>query len=120
MLEVRNASVLLIIIVDILTLYLYQQYFYYRQRLNIPLSYAIDKKETVNKYQKIQKENQRLTRELKETENKLVTVELENRNLILKTKNLVKVLTEMGYQSEKIDEICDDDIPQDSGIDSSR
>lgn len=47
-------------------------------------------------------------------------MELENRNLILKTKNLVKVLTEMGYQSEKIDEICDDDIPQDSGIDSSR
>lgn len=63
--EVRNASVLLIIIVDILSLYLYQQYFYYRQKLNIPLSYAIDKKETVNKYQKIQKRKSKTNKRIK-------------------------------------------------------
>ncbi|KAI8424267.1 hypothetical protein MSG28_002826 [Choristoneura fumiferana] len=90
-----------------------------RQKLNIPLSYIIDNKGIISKYQEIEKQNQRLERELKETENKLVTVELENHNLILKTKNLIKVLTELGYQKEQINEICKDDIPQDGGIDSS-
>lgn len=65
-----------------------------------------------------------MVKDLRRMENRLVTTEVEIRNKNEKIVNLIKHLSDIGYESERINQICeseyDNDMPTDGGGDALR
>lgn len=93
--------------------------------MNIPPDQKISTTGIMKKIRNIEQNNSQLTKELHKAENTLITSELENHNLRNRVSKLIKLLNKMGYNQNKIDEICDNDevdderMPQDGGGEAS-
>lgn len=97
----------------------------FRRKIKIPPDQKVSTTGVMKKIRNIEQNNSHLTKELRKAENTLITSQLENHNLRKRVSTLIKLLNNMGYNQNKIDEICNNNgsdnegMPQDGGGEAS-
>ncbi|XP_059052822.1 centrosomal protein cep290 [Achroia grisella] len=80
-----------------------------REKLNISKDEKIPVKGVLKKYHRMEENYYELVKESKYMENKLISFEIDNHNLKSKICKLMKVLNNLGYDDDKINNVFEDD-----------